>query len=234
MITLDLDDYIVALTADYIVVNKPPGLPSVPGKNPLFPHNMLQWLQREYPPIYLVHRLDTNTSGVMIFARTRNAQSALAKQFQQRRTEKTYHALLKGELATDTYQIEYPLTSDWPRRPLQRLDWQEGRMALTQLTVCQRFQHSTLVALKPVTGRSHQLRIHCALIGHPIVGCELYQHPDSACFGRFLGPPPVASQRLMLNASQLNLLEPETDIPLSFNADYSFLMAAGREDIRWK
>ncbi|WMS88221.1 RluA family pseudouridine synthase [Pleionea litopenaei] len=223
MISLSLDRFIHYLDDDLVVINKPAGMPSVPGKNPHFPHNLYHWLQNEMPPIYVVHRLDTNTSGLIVFARTRRAQSLISQQFQNRHINKTYFALVQGRPKQNYIEVHYPIASDWPRRPLQKLDWNTGKPCLTQLIVAENRENHTLVELHPITGRSHQLRIHCALLGLPIVGCELYATPDPGAFGRFIPPLQVSDKQLHLHAAKLEITQPTTAERLIFEATAEFM-----------
>lgn len=185
-----------------LVVNKPAFLLSVPGRAPENQDCVTRRLLVDDPGLRVVHRLDLDTSGVMVFALTREAQSALGRAFQQRRVEKHYQAVLEGVIAEDRGRIELPLIADWPNRPLQKVCFDTGKPALTHWRVLERNHehHYSRVQLLPVTGRSHQLRIHCREIGHPILGCDLYAPP--AVLGR--------SDRLLLHAEHLAFDHPIT------------------------
>jgi tRNA pseudouridine32 synthase / 23S rRNA pseudouridine746 synthase len=183
--------------AHLLAVNKPAGLLSVPGKGEAGRHNLLAYLQRRWPDAAVVHRLDMATSGLMLFARGSAAQRALSMAFEQRRVHKTYTAIVHGLVGADAGVVDAPLAADWPRRPRQMVDWQQGRPALTNWRVLARDAAAahTRLELEPVTGRSHQLRVHLLHLGHPIVGDEFYAPP---------GPP----QRLLLHATRLALAHP--------------------------
>jgi tRNA pseudouridine32 synthase/23S rRNA pseudouridine746 synthase len=183
---------------DLLFVRKPDLLLSVPGRHPANYDCLLTRLQREYPDALLMHRLDLDTSGVMVFARHRQAQAALARAFQQRRVEKRYVALVDGEPGDDAGTIDLPIARDWPNRPLQKICRETGRSARTHYRVLERHGHYSRLLLTPVTGRTHQLRIHCRELGHAILGCDMYA--PSAVLGR--------APRLMLHASYLALPHP--------------------------
>jgi len=166
---------------DIVVVDKPSGLLSVPGKNPLNKDCLITRVQQHYADAYIVHRLDMDTSGVMVLARGKANLSALSRQFQERQTQKQYLAWVYGVLQEDTGEVNLPLRCDWPNRPKQIVDHELGKPSLTRFEVLERKPKSlqTRVLLKPVTGRSHQLRVHMAELGHPISGCEFYAHPKA-------------------------------------------------------
>jgi tRNA pseudouridine32 synthase/23S rRNA pseudouridine746 synthase len=145
-----------------------------------------------------VHRLDLDTSGIMVLALTRRAQAALGRLFQQRRVEKCYEAIVAGEVHADAGEIDLPLAPDWERRPRQRVCHESGKAALTRYRVLERRCGSTRLRLQPVTGRSHQLRLHLAAIGHPILGCDLYAPEDVH----------AAAPRLLLHATALAFPHP--------------------------
>jgi tRNA pseudouridine32 synthase/23S rRNA pseudouridine746 synthase len=184
--------------ADLLLVRKPDLLLTVPGRHPANYDCLLTRLQREYPEALLLHRLDLDTSGILIFARHRDAQAALARQFQERRIGKGYTALVTGRVPDDSGTIDLPIARDWENRPLQKICAETGRKARTHFRVLERGEKSTRLWLEPVTGRSHQLRIHCREIGHPILGCDMYA-PDEV-----LGRAP----RLMLHATRVSLYHP--------------------------
>lgn len=191
------DDWLVA-------VNKPAGLLSVPGRGPENADCAALQVQQRYPDARVVHRLDMGTSGILIFARHLAAQQALSRAFETRQTDKRYEALVTGLVQADEGEVDLPLRCDWPNRPRQMVDAEQGKRALTRWQVLSRdaAQHSTRIALFPVTGRSHQLRVHMQALGHAIVGDELYAEPRVA----------AASPRLMLHAAQLALPHPGTGL----------------------
>ncbi|WP_144395114.1 RluA family pseudouridine synthase [Pleionea sediminis] len=197
---------------DLIVIDKPSGLPSVPGKTPAYTQNLYHWLNDEIPPVYVVHRLDINTSGLIVFARTKAAQRTLSIAFQKRKTKKIYRALLHGYLKSHSGKIELPIVTDWENRPRQKLCFISGKASMTEFKRLSYVNDNTLVEFRPITGRSHQLRIHAQLIGHPIVGCRLYG------FGT-----QNEQQRLMLHAQQLTVPHPSTNSLITFLSLEKFL-----------
>ena len=198
--------------ADLLFVDKPAGLLSVPGR--LLEHRdcLLTRLQVEDPAVLLVHRLDMDTSGVMVFARSPAAQRALNWQFEQRTIRKTYLAEVAGHPACTSGTITAPLMRDWPNRPLQKID-AAGKPSHTDWRVIRRDANTSFVELSPITGRSHQLRVHMAGIGHAIVGDLFYA--DAAVAG--------LSDRLHLHAWELTCLRPDTGKPFSVNAPCDFI-----------
>lgn len=184
---------------DLLIVNKPAFLLSVPGRGPLKQDCVINRLARQFAGVLLVHRLDLDTSGLMVFARHRSAQAHLARCFQQRQVDKEYRARVAGLVACDHGDIDLPIAADWANRPRQKIST-EGKSALTRYRVLARDpeQDSTLLALHPLTGRSHQLRIHMRELGHPIIGCDLYAPPEIM----------ARSPRLLLHACRLALPHP--------------------------
>ncbi|SIN75790.1 ribosomal large subunit pseudouridine synthase A [Sulfurivirga caldicuralii] len=183
--------------AHIVVAEKPAGLLSVPGRAPENHDSLTSRLQAQFDAIYVVHRLDMDTSGLMVFARTKAAQSHLSRQFQQRVVGKTYLAVCQDHIEEPAGVIDQPLRCDWPNRPRQIIDSVQGRAALTRWERLQlREDGHTLVRLEPHTGRAHQLRVHMQWLGHPILGDPFYH------------PTPDAAPRLMLHAWQLGFLHP--------------------------
>ena len=184
-----------------LVADKPPGLLSVPGRLPEHYDSLWSRLVEQYPDIQVVHRLDMATSGLMLFALTKDAERHLKKQFQYRLTHKVYYARVWGCLEEKEGIIDLPLICDWPNRPRQKVCNQDGKHAITdyQKVVCE--EKTSLVRLLPVTGRSHQLRVHMSEIGHPIVGDEFYATDEALQF----------SQRLQLHSTELSFYHPEND-----------------------
>lgn len=158
---------------DILVVNKPAGLLSVPGR--IHKDCLISRLQTDFPSVRCVHRLDMETSGLMVLALHKPAQAHLNKQFEQRRVSKRYLARVIGVPETENGEINLPLICDWPNRPRQKVDYDAGKPALTHWQVKQREEHTSLIDLRPVTGRSHQLRVHLWHTGLPIVADNLYQ-----------------------------------------------------------
>jgi tRNA pseudouridine32 synthase / 23S rRNA pseudouridine746 synthase len=197
--------------ASLLALHKPAGLLSVPGKGEAGRDNLLARVQVRWPDAAVVHRLDMATSGLMLFARGAAAQRALSMAFERRAVHKTYTAIVLGLPVDDAGTIEAPLMADWPNRPRQIVDWEMGRAALTKWRVLARDEATarTRLELEPVTGRSHQLRVHLLHLGHPIVGDEFYAPP---------GPP----QRLLLHATRLALAHPVSGQALDLNCPPPF------------
>jgi len=194
-----------------LVVDKPAGLLSVPGKLEGRADCMISRLQAARWDALVVHRLDCDTSGVMIFARTKQAQGFLGQQFEQRHARKTYVARVWGAMAQDQGHVDLPLGSDWPRRPRQMVDHENGRPAQTDWEVIGRGDTETRVRLHPLTGRSHQLRVHMLALGHVIIGDQIYA----------TGPAREAP-RLMLHSETLCLHHPATQERVTFSAPVPF------------
>ncbi len=187
--------------AELLLVRKPDLLLSVPGRHRLNRDCLITRLQTDYPTARIVHRLDLDTSGIMIIALTARSQSVLGRLFQERRVCKEYEAIVYGQVVDDRGQIDLPIARDWENRPRQKICRDSGRDALTHYTVTAREADRTRLLLEPVTGRSHQLRIHTASIGHPILGCDMYAHAEA------LGMAP----RLLLHASRIAFPHPLTE-----------------------
>ena len=194
---------------DMIVLNKPSGLLSVPGRTPDLFDSELSRVRETHPNAQAVHRLDLGTSGVLVVATRRKAEAVLRQQFQDRLTRKVYLARVRGVLSEDSGQVDLPLVCDWPNRPRQMVCQSTGKPALTDFLVLERAVESTLVLLRPHTGRSHQLRVHMASLGHPILGDNLYGEA---------GP----GERLLLHASQLGLYHPYSGEWTVFHAPCDF------------
>jgi tRNA pseudouridine32 synthase / 23S rRNA pseudouridine746 synthase len=198
----------------FIVIDKPSGLLSVPGRGPEKADCAWRRVQAQFPEALTVHRLDMETSGLMLFARSINAQRDLGKAFEKRQVEKEYEAIVFPILSGDNGEISLPLICDWPNRPRQIVDHEIGKPSLTRYRVLARdaasgYEGCTRVRLYPVTGRSHQLRVHMQAIGHPILGDSLYANEST--------PP---SSRLLLHAAKLSFPKPngsnatfESDVP---------------------
>lgn len=192
-------DALITLYADaaLLAVDKPAGLLSVPGRGESNRDCVASRVQAEVADALVVHRLDQATSGVMLFGRGAAVQRALSIAFAERRVGKRYEAVVHGNVPSDAGEIDLPLATDWPNRPLQKVDRDHGKPSLTRWRVLSRdaAAETTRLQLEPVTGRSHQLRVHLAAIGHAIVGDTLYA-------------PEVAGPRLMLHACELRLQHP--------------------------
>ncbi|TCP39774.1 RluA family pseudouridine synthase [Rhodovulum marinum] len=196
---------------ELLVANKPPGLLSVPGKGAHLADCLLARVQAAFPEALLVHRLDRDTSGVMVFALTPQAQRHLGLQFEKRQTRKTYVARLWGRLEPKTGTVDLPLIVDWPNRPRQMVDHANGKPAITDWRVLRHEGDTTRVRLFPKTGRSHQLRVHMKEIGHPILGDPFYAE----------GPARDAP-RLMLHAEELRLRHPDGGRGMAFRVPCPF------------
>ncbi len=196
---------------ELLLVDKPAGLLSVPGKGAHLADCLLSRIQAVFPDALLVHRLDRDTSGVMIFAMTPHAQRHLGLQFEKRQVKKVYVARVWGHVADREGTIDLPLIVDWPNRPLQHVNHETGRPALTDWKVVKYEDGVTRVRLFPHTGRSHQLRVHMKEIGHPILGDPFYAD----------GPAGDAP-RLMLHAESLRIRHPDGGKGLTFKAPCPF------------
>lgn len=196
---------------EILAVNKPAGLLSVPGKGAELADCLIARLEAAYPQVLLVHRLDRDTSGVMVFGLTPHAQRHLGLQFEKRQTKKTYLARVAGRLEPKTGTVDLPLIVDWPNRPLQKVDHEAGKPAVTDWRVMKASDMESRVKLFPQTGRSHQLRVHMLALGHPILGDPLYA-------------PETADQhpRMMLHAEELRLRHPDGGEGMKFRVAAPF------------
>ena len=184
--------------AEVLLVDKPAGLLSVPGKGPELADCLLTRVQAAFPDALLVHRLDRDTSGVMIFALTPHAQRHLGLQFEKRMTRKTYVARVWGVPADKTGVVDLPLIVDWPNRPRQMVDHQNGKPAQTEWRLLKDDGVTARMRLMPRTGRSHQLRVHMLALGHPILGDPFYAVGPARDF-----------PRLMLHSEELRFKHPQ-------------------------
>lgn len=197
--------------AQLIAVNKPAGLLSVPGRGEHLADCLLRRVQAAFPDALLVHRLDRDTSGVIVFALTPHAQRNLSMQFETRVTKKTYVARVWGHLEPKQGTVDLPLTVDWPNRPRQMVCHDTGRPAVTDWKVVKYGDNETRVRLFPQTGRSHQLRVHMLALGHPILGDPLYAEGPARDF-----------PRLMLHSEELRIKNPEGGVSLKIRAKVPF------------
>jgi len=195
--------------ADLLLVDKPSGLLSVPGKAAAHGDCLESRVKATFPAALLVHRLDMDTSGLMVFAMNRRAQRHLGLQFERRHIEKTYIAEVQGRVEGEAGEVDLPLIVDWPNRPLQKVCDKTGKPALTRWQVIGRGAARTRLRLMPKTGRSHQLRVHMLAINHPILGDRFYGTGDLA-------------PRLLLHSSRLTLYHPTGGARLSFAASCPF------------
>lgn len=200
---------IIHQDADLLVLNKPSGLLSVPGKGADLADCLEARVHAVHPDALVVHRLDRDTSGVFVMAMNASAQRHLGLQFERRHLSKTYRAIVAGRISADDGEIDLPLIADWPNRPLQKVCHDTGKPALTRWRVISRTDTQSRVDLAPHTGRSHQLRVHLKEIGHPILGDPLYGDAATA-------------PRLMLHAHTLTLHHPTGGAVQTFCADVPF------------
>ena len=198
--------------ADLLVVNKQSGLLSVPGKAADHADCIEARAREACPEARIVHRLDMDTSGVMVLALNARAHRHLGLQFERRKTRKTYVARVWGQPEGETGEVELPLVCDWPNRPKQMVCHERGKPALTRFEVLAREGTTTRVRLFPFTGRSHQLRVHMLSLGHPIIGDRFYAEGEAL----------QASGRLALHAEELTLHHPEDGRLVTFRADCPF------------
>ncbi len=201
----------------WIIVNKPSGLLAVPGKGPDKQDCLSSRVQRVFDDALIVHRLDMATSGLMVLARGLDAQRKLNAAFANRAVHKRYTAVVHGHLPpkyADWQTIELPISVDWPNRPLRVIDLIHGKPSTTRVRLLSldTAAHTSRVELEPVTGRSHQLRVHLKALGHPILGDALYAPADVV----------VMAPRLLLHATALQLPHPTHGTPMDFVSDVPF------------
>jgi tRNA pseudouridine32 synthase/23S rRNA pseudouridine746 synthase len=194
-----------------VIINKPSGLLSVPGRGPDKADCAIVRTQQLFPTARSVHRLDCATSGLMVVALSADAHRELSRQFHDREVSKRYEAMVYGQLAESEGDVNLPLMADWPNRPRQIVH-EDGKPSQTQYKCIERLSDHTRVALTPVTGRSHQLRVHMQALGHPIVGDDLY----AADY------PIQNSERLLLHACYLAFCHPESGEMMEFYCDVPF------------
>ena len=199
---------------DYIaVVNKPSGLLSVPGNQPQYYDSAMSRVKEKYGFCEPAHRLDMATSGILLFALSKAADRELKRQFREREPKKYYQALVWGHLEHDHGVVELPLICDWENRPRQKICFERGKRAVTFYDVLQRYPNNTTrVKLTPITGRSHQLRLHMLALGHPILGDKFYAHPQAKAL----------SPRLCLHAESLQIQHPIIGETMEFTAPVGF------------
>ena len=202
---------------DVLVLNKPSGLLTNPGRGEHLADCLLSRVQQQFPLAQLVHRLDMATSGVVVIALRRKAEAALKAQFANRTVSKRYLAVVRGVLRQTEGMIDLPLLADSDNPPKQKICHSAGKAAITHFKVLQQLPDRALVELLPVTGRSHQLRVHMLALGHPILGDAFYADKDSK----------AAAPRLLLHAATLRFYQPYSGTPLCINADTDFVTAAG-------
>ncbi len=193
----------------FVAVNKPTGLLTVPGRGPDKQDCLYRRVLEKFPDALVVHRLDMDTSGLILFARSPEAQRNLGKQFENREISKTYIAVVAGVIEKNTGMVDFPMRKDMEQRlpPKHLVDCVRGKKAITEWRVLERGAQTTRVALFPKTGRSHQLRVHMQAIGFPIVGDPIYGIP---------------AERLMLHAQSLEFLHPLSGEPIRLECPSPF------------
>ena len=209
------DPWLLILYQDQhiMVVNKPSGLLSVPGRAPENKDSIMTRIQADFPTAESVHRLDMATSGVIVVALTKAAERELKRQFREREPKKSYVARVWGHLALDEGLIDLPLICDWPNRPKQKVCYETGKSSQTQYQVLSRdTDGSTRVKLSPITGRSHQLRVHMLAIGHPILGDGFYAPAEAKAMASWL----------QLHAQELCITHPEFGTVMHFTCEPEF------------
>lgn len=205
--------HILYQDAHIMVVNKPSGLLSVPGRLDEHKDSVMTRIQRDYPEAESVHRLDMATSGVIVVALTKAAERELKRQFREREPAKTYVARVWGHPAQEKGMVDLPLICDWPNRPKQKVCFDTGKSAQTDYQVVEYGEdNSARVALKPITGRSHQLRVHMLALGHPILGDGFYAHPEAKAM----------ADRLQLHAESLTITHPAFGNAMTFRQPADF------------
>lgn len=199
--------------ASFIIVSKPAGLRTIPdGYSPNLPC-LAHLLREQTEPIFVVHRLDKDTSGVMVFAKTAEAHRHLNNQFEHRLVEKTYHASISGTPTWDAIIIDAPLKVNGDRNHRTTVDKQRGKPARTDIQIVHRQKFTSLVSVHPLSGYTHQIRSHLASIAHPVQGDTLYHSmPDNS--------PAYPAKRLMLHAYTIKFFHPLTNTQVSFTASY--------------
>ena len=203
---------ILYIDEDVLVVNKPSGLLSVPGKELKHWDSLELRVKAQYANSLLVHRLDMDTSGVIIFALNKSSQRSLNLQFEQRVVKKIYEARVFGYINKNNGSIDLPLKVDWPNRPLQKVDIKEGKDALTHWHVLKRERNATRVRLMPESGRTHQLRVHMMSIGHAILGDRFYGNAIEINLAK----------DLQLHAKKLVVNHPKSGKSLAFVSNVPF------------
>jgi len=206
-----------------LVANKPAGLLSVPGRGMDKSDSMATRVQKEFPYALSVHRLDMGTSGLLVFALNADMHQRLSRLFRERAVKKHYQAIVSGRITASAGEIDLPLAADWPNRPRQKVDLPRGKPSLTRYCLLQHISRpvdvtnlhdepdlvASRVELEPVTGRTHQLRVHMAAIGHPVVGDRLYGEK-------------TFTERLLLHARELHFVHPLNQALLSLTSPVPF------------
>ncbi|MCJ8160454.1 RluA family pseudouridine synthase [Acinetobacter zhairhuonensis] len=209
-----LNEHLIHRDEDFMVIHKPAGILTVPGKTADLQDCVINRLLQEEPRTLLIHRLDRDTSGILVFALSKFGQNRISRQFQERQTSKIYQAVVAGHLQGEG-TVDVPVIYDPTRPPLHIADPSHNKPALTHWKATEHFemrgQAVTRVALTPITGRSHQLRVHMQYLGHPIVGDTLYATPEQ-----------LLLDRLCLHAERLSFLHPKTEQLVEFYCPVPF------------
>ena len=202
----DGDVQIVMTDPDFLLVYKPEFLLTTPGSLGAAGDSLIQRLREQYPTAKTCHRLDLDTSGIVVVALNPGALAAINRQFEERRVRKVYEAVVYGLVAGERGTIDLPIAPDWQHRPQCKVCYVQGKSALTEYEVMERNPcgPTTRLRLLPKTGRTHQLRLHLKEIGHPILGCDLYAHAEALAM----------SSRLLLHASEIAFSHPRTGLPV--------------------
>lgn len=205
--------HILYQDAHIIVVNKPSGLLSVPGRMPEHHDSVMARIHANFPQAQSVHRLDMATSGVLVVAISKQAERELKRQFREREPKKSYLARVWGHIQQDEGMIDLPLICDWPNRPKQKVCFEYGKTAQTAYRVLNRDSDNTSrIELLPITGRSHQLRVHMLSLGHPILGDSFYAFAEAQAM----------APRLQLHAQSLTITHPFFGSPMTFRCEADF------------
>jgi tRNA pseudouridine32 synthase/23S rRNA pseudouridine746 synthase len=194
------------------VADKPSGLLSVPGRGPDKADCARSRIQDIYPDALTIHRLDMSTSGLLLFARSREVQRAIAAEFERGRVAKSYLADVWGTPTNESGLIDLPLINDWPNRPRQKVDHESGKPSQTRYEILDRREKTARLQLTPLTGRTHQLRVHLAALGHPILGDDLYAHEEAL----------QMTPRLHLHATGLRFRHPATGSAVHYESPCPF------------
>lgn len=197
---------------DFLVLDKPSGLLSVPGRDPALSDSLATRVQKTFRNALMINRLDKDTSGIVLMSLNKKAHAAIARQFEERTTEKSYVAVVWGTVADESGHIDLPLAIDPDNKPRHRVDFTNGKNAQTDWQVLERLSlPATRLRLHPLTGRTHQLRVHMKALGHPILGDEFYSEGDAL----------AAAPRLLLHAEKLGFRHPDGQ-DISFSSPCPF------------
>lgn len=225
---LDTEQLVLFKDHDLLVINKPAGLLVLPdGYDPEATH-LKDLLTPEFGELWIVHRLDRQTSGVLLLARTPETHRALNIQFENRQVAKVYHAVVVGDPGWTRHTVELPLRADGDRRHRTVVDRQQGKTALTHVRVLERFGEYALIAAAPQTGRTHQIRVHLAALEHPIVADDLYGDGQGLHLSQFKRNYNTSSRkaerplldRLGLHAFSIDFVHPKRKRNMAFRASY--------------